>query len=94
MNDVPDVDSKTAANMAALVERFARRYAADGYTHPRVAAAVVTARGHSGATREAFARSVGVDAEHLTDAESGLLSMGALREPLRNHLRRLGLTTD
>ncbi|MCP3935060.1 MAG: hypothetical protein GY708_06780 [Actinomycetia bacterium] len=91
MNDVPDIEASTATQMAALIERFARRYAADGYDHPRVAAAVVTARGFSGAEAAAFADELGIGASSLDDAERGLVALTDLPAPLRDLLRSLDL---
>lgn len=92
MNEVPGIDSKAAAEMAALIERFARRYAADGFTHPRIAAAVVTARGWAGLDRPAFADNLGITVDEVEQAESGGVGADALPDQLAERLHQLGIS--
>lgn len=80
--------------MAALIERFARRYAADGFAHPRVAATVVTARGWAGQDRADFAAEVGLTVEALEQAEMGHVDPASLPEALSKRLKSLGLGFD
>ena len=91
MTDDVEFDAGRRAQLMAIVERLARRYAGNGFSHPRVAALVVTLRGLDGVDRAAWAAQLGISESDLADAESGRTAAGDLDERLTRHAAAVGL---
>ena len=91
MTNELELDATTRADMMALIERLARRYAALGYRHPRVAAVAVVMRGVNGVDQQAWAAHLGVDPAEIDASESGLVAMADLSPKLADRIRAAGL---
>ncbi len=91
MTNELELDATTRADMMALIERLARRYAALGYRHPRVAAVAVVIRGVNGVDQQAWAAQIGVDPADIDAIESGLVALADLSPRLSDRIRAAGL---
>ncbi len=91
MTDDVELDAARRAELMAIVERLARRYAGNGFAHPRVAALVVTLRGLDGVDRATWAEQLGISEAAIAAAETGHTAATDIDERLARHADAVGL---